>query len=257
MSGKLSTQFKYSFMAGLNIRGQVFAVIFIMNTVFIILGSLGLLPFPAQVTAVSLAGTAIAVMLAVNIIGDIAIGRQMLGSQRAYLTALTPVPRWKTLLAGIISMGIMDIVSMTLSIISVVWLSFNLAGLGSPIELAREGMRLTGIEIYTIFWSIMIFIAVYFLFITVIIFSEGARRSFLYNIRGGGFLSLLLAFGCFYLVSLLQIVFAPFGSVLRFGIFMSITMESTAAPALFLLIALSAAGFFLMSSKLIERRINL
>ena len=67
----MKAHFKYAFRTGLAARGIVFAVIFAMNLVFIILGALGRLPYAAEVTAVSLGGTAIAVMLVFNIIGDI------------------------------------------------------------------------------------------------------------------------------------------------------------------------------------------
>jgi len=58
----MKVQFKYAIRAGLYARGPVFAVIFIMELIFIVLGSLGILPLAAQITAVSLGGTAIAVM---------------------------------------------------------------------------------------------------------------------------------------------------------------------------------------------------
>jgi hypothetical protein len=64
----MKAQFKYAFITGLPFRGAAFAFIFVMDAVFIALGSLGLLPFAAKVTAVSLGGVAIAAMMVFDII---------------------------------------------------------------------------------------------------------------------------------------------------------------------------------------------
>ena len=251
----MKAQFKYSFLAGLYVRGPVFAVVFIMNTVFITLGSLGLLPFAAHVTAVALAGTAIALIMAVNIIGDIAICRQMFSSPRAYLFALTPVPRWKTLLAGIITMAVLDIITMTISIVSVVWLSLNMTGLHSMWSLIALGLGET--SIFNLVWGTLLILGFYFHVLVIILFSVSVKKSVLFNVPASGFLAVLLAHACFYLTSLLQIVLAPLGVVERYGLFILINIGFEAAPLLFLLIMLVTSGLFIVTSKLMEKWINL
>ena len=124
----MKAQFKYAFFAGLHIRGIVFAVIMVMNLAFIIPGLIGVLPQAALITGVSLSGVAIAVMMAVNIVGGISIMRRMYSAPIAYLHALTPGPRWKMLLASVITMIAMDIITMAAAIFCVVLASFNLAG---------------------------------------------------------------------------------------------------------------------------------
>jgi len=73
-----------------------------------------------------------------------------------------------------------------------------------------------------------------------------------------GFLAFLLACGCFYVVSLLQLLLAPFGEVGWQGFLIVITLSPGAAgPLLTLLTLIEAAGLFVLTSKLMERKINL
>jgi len=256
----MKAQFKYAFLAGLYFRGPAFAVIFIMNAVFTILGSLGALPIPAQITAVSLGGVAIAVMLAGCIIGDISIGRRMFNAQEAYLHALTPVPRWKTLLASIITMAVLDLGTMFFVIFSEVWLSLNLANSFSNVwgmmaAAAGENPEITA----HIILLCVLFAAVYILILTVIMFSVTAKKSFLFKMPASGLLAFLTACGCFYIATLLQLLIAPFSHVERYLFMIIITPNVTgiALPFLIVLTLLETAGLFVLTSKLLERRINL
>ena len=252
----MKAQIKYSFLAGSYIRGPVFAVIFVMNTVFIIIGSAGSLPFAASVTAVSLGGIAIAVMMAANIIGDIAIARRMFSPPGAYLYALTPVPRWKTLLASIINMTLMDSVTMTFVILTQVILSFNLTGLEwdmAGIFLAQDPSWF-----FYLVWGILFILAAYLLTLSIILFCMTARKSILDNLPAAGFLAVLMAFGCIYSVSLLQLVLAPFSIVERYGIFIILSLNNQAALVIHvLLILFSAALLFVLTSKFMEKRMNI
>ena len=256
----MKAQFKYAFLAGLYFRGPVFAVIFAMNAVFILLGSLGLLPLPAKITAVSLGGVAIAVMLTANIIGDIAAGRRMFTMPEAYLHALTPVPRWKTLLASIITMAEMDILTMFYVIFTEVWLSLNLANAYTSVwdaigEAASANPEMTA---YVILLCVLL-AAVYLLVLTVIMFSVTAKKSFLFKLPVSGFLAFLTACGCFYAASLLQLLIAPFSYVERYLFLIIVTPPAAgiALPFLIVLTLLEAAGLFVLTSKLMEKRINL
>jgi len=54
------------------------------------------------------------------------------------------------------------------------------------------------------------------------------------------------------------LVLAPFGAVQRYSIFIVITLGGGAAmPVLFLLTLLEAAVLFIITSKLMERRMNI
>jgi len=253
----VKAQFKYAFLNGIYIRGPVFAVIFVMNTVFIALGSAGLLPVAARITAVSLGGVAIAVMMAANFIGDINISRRIFAAPGAYLQMLTPAPRWKTLFASIAVMAVMDIVSMAFVIASQVFLALNLAG-GEIQSIVVNALRDNpDYLIYGLFGALLI-ITAYLLVLSIILFAVTAQKSFLYKLPASGFLAFLLAWACVYAVSLSQLVLAPFGSVWRYGIFIIITLGSNVMfMAYILLLLLEAITLFIITSNLLEKRINL
>jgi len=252
----MKTQFKYAFLNGLSIRGITFAVILIMNAAFIILGFTLRLPFAVHVVFMSLGGIAVAAMFAANIGSDIIMIRRMFASQDAYLQALTPAPRWKTLLANVITMMCMDIFTMFIAIVSITCISFNFIGN----DIWQNFWDILLSENYSVYiiLSVKAMIACYLLFVMVILFCAAAKKSFLYKLPASGFLAFLLALVCFYIVSLLQIVILPMSSVQVFGIFIMLSPNSAAAfPLLILLTFLEAAGLFVLTAKLIERKINI
>jgi len=254
----MKAQFKYAFRTGLYVRLIAFAVIFTINTVFIIFGSLGLLPFAAKIVAVSLGGVAIAVMFAANIGSDVIIARRMFVSPEAYLHALTPDPKWKILLASVITMFVMDFVSMAVVITQEVWLSFIVAGLEQTWDIFMWGIRQNQSEMIYAYWAIPLIMALYLLVLMIILFSVTAKKSFLFKMPASGLLTFLVACGCFYAVSLSQLILIPFGSVRRQGMFILIELTGTLfMPVVFLLLLAEAAVLFYFTSKLMERRMNI
>ena len=253
----MKRQIKYAFLAGLSFRGPVFIVIFMMNSVFIGLGLAESLPFPAHVTAVSLGGIAIAVMLAANISGDISIFRKMFSAPEAYLLMLTTAPRRKTLLAGIITAAIMDTITMAFAIFAEVWLALNLAG--SVVWQAVWNAAGFGINHFYSLSILFLWMMVSYIFlITVILFCVTMKKSLFFKLPASGFLAFLTACCCFFITNLLQIVLAPFNETLRYGPFIFITANSAAAlPVMILLTAFESAVLFIVTSKLMERRMNI
>ncbi|MCL2832425.1 MAG: hypothetical protein FWD78_04570 [Treponema sp.] len=252
----MKVQFKYAFRTGIFVRGPVFAVIAVMDLVFIMLGIFGFLPFAAQVTAVSLGGVAIAAMLAADIIGDAAIVRRMFGAQESFLQMLTPQPRRRTLAASVITMAVLDILTMAAVIVCEVWLSLKLAGSGVW-KIGRDTILANPGYIYYIICIGLLFIAGYFLVIMIIMFCITVRKSFLYRVAAPGFLTFLLGCGCFYAVSLLQLLLAPFSTIQRYGLIIILNYGKPAAALAVVLTLLEAAALFAVTSKLMERKINL
>jgi hypothetical protein len=248
----MKVQFKYAFKAGLSVRGSVFAVIMLMNLAFIIPGALGILPLAARITAVSLSGSAIAVMMAFNIVGDVSIARRMFTP----LYALTPVPRAKTLLSSVIAMTVMDIVTMTFSIISVVWLSLILAGEGIG-SLVWSVVSANMSEMLFGLWLIALMIAGYLLFLMIILFCIAMRKSVFYQKPAGWLLAVLTGFGVFYLVSVSTLLLAPFGVVSRYWWFFNITLGGAGLIMYILLTLIQAAVLFVLTSRLMERKMNI
>jgi hypothetical protein len=252
----MKAQFKYAFKTGLTFRGAAFTVIFAINAVFIFLGSLGLLPFAAKVTAVSLGGVAISVMLVFDIIGDIAIIRRMFSVPEAYLYALTPSPRREILLASVIVAAILDIVTMAVVITAEVWLSFILAG-EEVWRNVRDFINANGSYLLYGLWYVLLLAAGYLLLMMIILFCITAKKSIFYTIPASGLLAFLLGCVCCYIVSLLQLVLFPFGSVDRYGLLIILMLGNNALPFYALLTLLEAAALFVITSKLMERKINL
>jgi hypothetical protein len=236
----------------------VFLFIFLLNLVFVILGSLGLLPLAAQITAVSLSSTAIGVMTIFNVISDISIIRRLFVAPGAYLYALTPVPRVKALAASVITMTLMDIVTMTVSIVGVTWLALMLSGnYFDYSSFVLNSSWLSMIDILFILVYIAMGVAGYLLVIMFILFCVTAKRSLFYQKPAGGLLTVLLALGTMYVFSLTPFLLVPFAYVSRWGLFFSITLSRTGQIMYTLLIIIQAATLFIITSRLMERKLNI
>lgn len=253
----MKAQFKYAARAGYSVRLPAFAIIFIMDLVFIVLGSLGLLPFAAQVTSVALGGTAIAVMMAFNIVSDVSIGRRMFTVPGAYLHALTPAPRRKILLASVITMLVMDIITMAVAIIGEMLLSFNFIGNG-PSGQVWNAVRQSGSPgAASVIWLAALLLAGYLLIVMIIMFCAAMKKSMFYNKPAKGLLTVVLAVVIIYIVSLSQVLLSPFGSVSRFGMFFTVTIGTAGFPFYALLLLIEAAVLYLLTSRLLERKVNI
>jgi len=232
------------------------AVVFVMNLVFITLGSLGSLPFAAQVTAVALGGVAIAVTLVFNVIGDVSICRRMFGAPGGYLHALTPAPRRQILLASVITMAVMDLVSLAVAVIGEVILLVRLAGenIGGIIW---DTIRDNASVLWPALWYIALLAAGYLLLMMIILFCATMRRSIFYQKPAGGLLTILLAAGTVYAVNCSALLLAPFGVVTRYGAYFSVALGGAGMPAYALLILIEAAALFVLTSRLMERKMNI
>ena len=253
----MKAQFKYAFLTGLRYRGPVFVIIFTMNILFVLLGSFDLLPLAAKILFTSLSGIAAAVMLAANIAADVTIAKRMFSAPGAYLDMLTPVPRWKILFASVMTMAVMDLLTMTLITASQVWLTFNMVG-NDIYEMVWEIVRENSDQLINALMFFLLIISCYFLLVMIILFCVTMRKSLFFKTHAPGFLSFLLAVGCVYIISLMQLVLVPFCEVSRIGFIITITPVSPSVLPLFALLALlEATVLFVITSKLLERKINL
>jgi len=252
----MKAQFKYIFRAEM-LRLTVFAVIFAVNLVFILLGLLGMLPLAAKIVAVSLSGTAIGVMVIFNIIGDISIINRMFNAPGAVLHALTLTPRKNRLLASILSMTIMDFVTMAVTIFGTVILGLNLGAYYT--EMSFSQMLSFGNNYFPLseLIAIALLLAGYFYLIMLIVFCKAVRKSVLYNKPAGGLLAFLVAVGVIYISNISAFLLAPFGTVSRFYAFFTIDVGNLGMGMYALLIFIIAAVMFTLSTRLIERKINI
>ena len=256
----MKAQFKYIFRGSLSPRLIVFAIILAMNLAFIIPGMLGILPLAALITGVSLSGVAIVVMIAFNVVGDIQIIRRMFSPPGAVFYALTPVSRRSALISSIIAMTIMDFVTMAVSIIGVTILSLNLANqyvgnVWTELAMFNNAYDIVGIQNILISFANMF--SGYLFIMMLIIFCFAIRRSVFYNKPAGGFLTFLVAIGVLYLSTVSALLLAPFGHVSRSYLFFTVTVGQLGMGMHALLTFIFAAVLFVLTSRLIERKINL
>ena len=260
----MKAQFKYTILDGLRVRGGIFAVVFLMNLVFIVLGAAGLLPTAAKITAVSLSGVALSVIIIVNIVGDIKIIRRMFAAPGAYLYALTPVPRRKILAANMISMMIMDIVTTAVSIASVSWIAIDMSGdfMGESVwEMIRSSAYLSDWWHYILqaLLFVALLVAGYLLVMMFIVAVISVRRSLFYQKRAGGVLTALTAVAAVYAMSLTNFLMIPFAAVSRWGMYFTITIApgGIGLAMYVLLTVIQVAALFMVASNLMERRMNI
>jgi len=160
------------------------------------------------------------------------------------------------LLASVITMMVMDIVTMATVITSEVLLSFNLASEDTA-AVVWEAIRSNSSGLLYTLFCIVFLLAGYLLIMMVIMFCISVRKSVLYNKPAGGLLTALLALGLSYVVTLSSFILAPLGAISRFGIFFTITLGGGGMAVYALLLLAEAAALFVLTSKLLERKVNL
>ena len=249
--------FKYTIRADISGRLIAFAAILVINIAFIIPGLLGFLPLAAKITAVSLSGTAIGVMAVFNIIGDISIIRSIFYAPGATFYTLTPAHRSKRLCAGVTTMTVLDIVTMTFSIVSVVVLALILGNDYVDRSIWLMVREVAIVEALSVIITIAHGIALYLFVMMLIIFGITMRKSVFYNKRAGGLLAFLSALGVWYLSTFTALLVAPFGHVSFFFGFITVTVGHLGMGLYVLLILLLAVAMFVLSARLMERKMNI
>ena len=254
----MKAQFKYAFLSGLHIRGIVFAVILIINLFFVLLGLLGLLPVPAMIAGVALSGVGISVMTITNIISDIGIIRRLFAAPGAYLHALTPTHRGKTLLASVAAIAVMDVVSMTVVTTGVTWQGLMLAGRYVDIWRFIQNFHMfDGSYIAFMSGVFLTTIAGYLLVLMFITACITVKRSIFYQKSTGVLLTALCAIGVLYVFSLSNFLLVPFGYVSRDFWFFTINIDGPGTIAYGILTLIQAFALYLVSAKLMERKLNI
>ena len=88
-------------------------------------------------------------------------------------------------------------------------------------------------------------------------YDRAFRKSVLYTKHAGGFLAFLVGVGIFYLSTVSTLLLAPFGTVTRLYGFFTITLGSLGMGMYALLLLIFAAVMFVLTSRLIERKMNI
>ena len=145
---------------------------------------------------------------------------------------------------------------MAVVITAEVWLSLILAGEG-VLQTVLDYISANSSEFLYGLWLVPLLVAGYLLLMMIILFCQTAKKSILFRIPASGLLAFLLACVCLYVTSLLQLVLIPFSAIERYGLLIILHLGKTALPFYALLILLEAAALFVITSKLMERKINL
>ncbi|MDR0248952.1 MAG: hypothetical protein LBI44_04760 [Oscillospiraceae bacterium] len=252
----MKAQLKYAFVSQLSVRAAAFAGVTVMMAGF----GIFIAAFPSaplRITAVSLGGVGVAVMLAFNIIADIGVCRRMFTPPHAYLLALTPSPRRKALLASLVTMLVSDVVTMTFVVFGEVWLSFSLAGVSMS---AMLGSTFGSLWRYVPQVLIIVLFCVtgYCLAALLILFGVAAKQSFFFKLPASGLLGALLAGAAAYAgLGLLPIITAPLGTTQRYGLLLLITLDPAGQWLFLALLAAETAALFWAVSRLMERKVNI
>jgi hypothetical protein len=246
---------KYSARQGLGMRLWTLAAVLVLNGVFISLGAAGV-HIAAAIIGVVLSSLALAGVFVVVVIADVLMLRSLFSAPVAYPTLLVPEPGWKTLLSRIIPMAVFDILSLTIGIAGIVVQAIalddrtiSLLAVFKP-DFEFDVLLTTGIYV----------IATYLLLILSICFVWVLIKSVFFRTKLKGLLAVASFFAAHYLLSLLLLPLLAVTPYDRFGFFFYIGISAgfnAGAICYLLLLLLQTFILFVVTARLIERRINL
>ncbi len=233
-------------------RITAFLVMAAVNVFFIIWTALAPRSLALHIVAVSLSGCALCALFIFNILGDASIDRYMFKAPQGYSVNLVPVKSWKLLLSRTIAIVAQDVIGLALGIAGTTYLSLRLGGVGEIVA--------PYFDFEAVFGGVLFFIACYLLIVLAVAFARILSASVFYTMKGRSILSLLTTLAALYVLSFLDFLAAPFGYVQSFGTMFIINVDyglSAGAIAYLLAILAQCAVLFIVSSHLMERKINL
>jgi hypothetical protein len=245
------TQLKYASRIYLNQRVYALIGTVVINLVFFVLGITGILPIGWMIFGTVLSSLSLCAVFGVCVMVDMESIKSLFAPPNAYYTMLAPVPAWKTVLSRVISMTVLDIVSLTVGIFGVVLQSTML----DSYQPWDSGMIPTDSII-----AIIIGIIAYATMFLFIIFACALAKSVFYHTKARGLLGFFGMVALGYLYSWLDLLLAPFANVSRFGAFIEVHLTSGLNAGMIAYIALlliKAAALLIGISYLYERKVNI
>ncbi len=233
-------------------RLTAFLVMAAVNVFFIIWTALVPWNLPLYIVAVSLSGCALCALFIFNILGDASIDRYLFKAPQGYAVNLMPVKSWKLLLSRTIAIVAQDVIGLGLGVAASTYLSLRLGGVGERVY------RYFDFE--SILSGALIFVIMYTMIALAVAFARIMSSTVFYRTKGRGILSLLATLAALYALSFLNFLAAPFGYVQYYGSMFLIDVGSgLSAGGVVYLLALIAqcAALFIVTSRLMERKINL
>jgi hypothetical protein len=249
----MKAQYKYALRHGVVLRYTTFGIVFAINLVFGMMAFFDVLPFAAAVTAVSLSGTGLGVVVIVNLIAGAANIGSILSSPSAYIYALAPVKNSKVLFARLSAVVVHDFLTLAVNIFGVVWLSLYLAGTAS----GSGQLLLQYILASEVLTAFFLGLAYYTYLYTLIVFCIVVKNSLLFSIKGRALLAIICGFATYWVLSFMDFSLIPFADVFRWGLFFNLSIYTITGTIVHgMLVLLKAAILFFVTSKLMDRRMN-
>ncbi|MCL1904299.1 MAG: hypothetical protein FWF94_07770 [Oscillospiraceae bacterium] len=247
-------QLKHALRHGAVLRYTTFGIVTAVNVVFGALAYFNVLGFAAAVTAVSLSGSGLTVVIIINFVAGAANIKSFIGSPSGYIYALTPMKTSNILFIRIAAIVVQDVLALIISIYGTVWLSFYLADvehnfLGSTIE----GMKISSDVALAIVFGLLAYTFIY----TFVVFCIVFKRSILFNKKGKSLLMIPFVPCAFWLLSLLDFIIFPFAIVERWFLFFNVTLYNALGVVIYAtLFIIKTAILYVITSKLIDGRMN-
>jgi len=249
-------QIYYSTKERLSIRLIALLVMLGINLLFLVL-TIGASPGSGvMITAVVFSSLAMSYLIIANMFVSFASVHEIFSAPKGYHTLLVPVPGWKIILGRVIPAAVMDTLMMAIGIFLVVWHSLRLSGMwplaGQPDFFAQD-------ILLDVSFGVVAALVGYALLLIIFCFFRVISKGLLYNAPLRIFLSILLTFVAIWVISSASnLLLLPFGRVEIWGLLVNIVIyPSPLARVMYVLVLLlQAAVFFLVSARLMERRLN-
>jgi hypothetical protein len=246
-------QFKYALRETGALRLGTFAGVVAVNTAFFVFASIfSDIGWP-RVSAIVFSSLILCAVVGCCIVADISTFRGIFHPDRAGYVLLTPAGGAEILGARVLTMALADIINLAAGITGILLQSLR------RVEINWE--RFAEEIAPDVIVSSLVMIFLFYLILTLaLFFARAMRASVFHSVAGGGILGSLSAAAAVYILSFIDFALLPLGGLYRRGLFFSITLElgfNWGMAAFLLLSLIKCAVLFVLTARLIERRINL
>ncbi|MDR1205803.1 MAG: hypothetical protein LBL26_10050 [Peptococcaceae bacterium] len=246
-------QFKYALRETGALRLGTFAGVVAVNAVFFVLASIfSDIGWP-RVSAIVFSSLALCAVAGCCVVADISTFRGIFHPDRADYVLLTPAGGAEILSGRVLIMVLADLINLAAGIAGVLLQSLR------RVEINWE-MFAEDIAADVIVPSLMLILLFYLMLTLALFFARAMRASVFHSVAGGGILASLSGAAAVYVLSFMDFALLPLGSLQRHGTFFVIMLDlgfNWGVAAFLLLSLVKCAVLFVLTARLIERRINL
>lgn len=238
----------------LSLRMIALAATVLICVIFSIITLAGVNRMGGMITGVVFSSLALCGLMVANVLSAYESIRTLFAAPAGYGLALAPVPSWKILLGRLVPIVVWDLVTYAIGITCVTIQSLMLAGLTQSDVTPHTG------DLGFIAWGVLIIALHYILLFLAIFFACAVTKSLFFRTRARGLLGFLFACVVLYVLSLADLLIAPFASVVRWGSLFMINVTMGVNAGMFVAMTLLLAKIVLLfcgTAYLMERKVNL